>query len=66
MKKNEIKLIKDLYKHYDQNQDVNEDFIKAMAELIIKKENYNFDGKLFPPKIQCPNNFKKCPCLSYE
>jgi protoporphyrin/coproporphyrin ferrochelatase len=44
----------------------NKDFIKAMAELIIKKENYNFDGKLFPPRIQCPNNFKKCPCLSYE
>ena len=45
---------------------INKDFIRAMAELIIKKENYNFDGKLFPPKIQCPNNFKKCPCLIYE
>ena len=22
----------------------NEDFIKAMSELIIKKDNYNFDG----------------------
>ena len=32
MKKNEIKLIKDLYKHYDQNQDVNEDFIKTLSD----------------------------------
>ena len=44
----------------------NEYFIKSIAELIIKKENYNLDGKLFPPKIQCPKNFKKCPCLNYE
>jgi protoporphyrin/coproporphyrin ferrochelatase len=44
----------------------NENFIKAMSELIIKKENYNYDGKIFPPKIHCPNNFKKCPCLNYE
>ena len=44
----------------------NEFFIKSIAELIIKKENYNLDGKLFPPKIQCPKNFKKCPCLNYE
>ena len=44
----------------------NKDFIKAMSGLIIGKENYNFDGKLFPPKTHCPNNFKKCPCLSYD
>ena len=42
------------------------DFIKALSELILKKENYNFDGKLFPPKIHCPNNFKKCPCINYD
>ncbi len=42
------------------------DFIKAMANLILKKENYHFDGKLFPPKIHCPNNFKKCPCINYD
>jgi protoporphyrin/coproporphyrin ferrochelatase len=42
------------------------DFIKAMSELIIKKAKYNFDGKLYPPKIHCPNNFKKCPCLNYD
>jgi ferrochelatase len=42
------------------------DFIKALAGLIIKKENYNFSSNLFPPKIRCPNNFKKCPCINYE
>ncbi|MDB3888826.1 ferrochelatase [Candidatus Pelagibacter sp.] len=44
----------------------NKDFIKAISELIIRKENYNFNGKLFPPKTRCPNNFKKCPCLNYD
>jgi ferrochelatase len=44
----------------------NENYIKAMSNLIINKQNYNFNGDLFPPKIQCPNQFKKCPCLSYE
>ena len=44
----------------------NENYIKAMSNLIIKKQNYNFNGKLFPPKIQCPNQFVKCPCLNYE
>jgi ferrochelatase len=44
----------------------NANYIKAMSDLIIKKQDYNFDGKLFPPKIQCPNQFVKCPCLNYE
>ena len=44
----------------------NENYIKAMSDLIINKQNYNLNGDLFPPKIQCPNQFKKCPCLSYE
>jgi len=44
----------------------NENYIKAMSNLIINKQEYNFDGKLYPPKTQCPNQFKKCPCLSYE
>ena len=43
----------------------NDYFIKAMANLIIKKEEHNFDNKLYPPKTRCPNNFKKCPCLNY-
>jgi len=44
----------------------NEYFIKAMSDLIIKKQDHNFNGELFPPKIQCPNQFIKCPCLNYE
>ena len=45
---------------------INEDFIKAMSELIIKKNEYEINESLYPPKIQCPSNFKKCPCLNYE
>ena len=45
---------------------INEDFIKAMSELIINKNEYKINEKLYPPKIQCPSNFKKCPCLNYE
>ena len=45
---------------------VNEDFIKAMSELIIKKNEHKVNESLCPPKIQCPSNFKKCPCLNYE
>ena len=45
---------------------INKNFIKAMSDLIINKSNYNFNGKIFPPKIQCPNKFNKCPCLDYE
>ena len=44
----------------------NEDFIKAMSELIIKKNDYKISDNLYPPKVQCPTNFKKCPCLNYE
>src|SRR6056300_666097 len=44
----------------------NENYIKSLSNLIINKEDYNFDGKLFPPKKQCPNQFTKCPCLNYE
>ena len=36
--------------------------LKKGKEIVIT----NFNGKLFPPKIQCPNQFKKCPCLNYE
>ena len=45
---------------------INENYIKAMSNLIINKQDYNFNEGLFPPKIKCPNQFKKCPCLSYE
>ena len=45
---------------------INEDFIKAMSELIIKKNEYKIKEGLHSPKTQCPSNFKKCPCLNYE
>ena len=44
----------------------NENYIKAMSNLIINKQDYNLNGELFPPKIQCPNQFIKCPCLNHE
>ena len=44
----------------------NEYYIKAMSNLIINKKDYNFNGDIFPPKVQCPNQFKKCPCLVNE
>jgi ferrochelatase len=44
----------------------NKNYIEAMSNLIIKKQDYNFNGELFPPKIRCPNQFTKCPCLNYE
>jgi ferrochelatase len=45
---------------------INEDFIKAISELIIKKNEYKINENLYSPKTQCPSNFKKCPCLNYE
>lgn len=44
----------------------NKNYILALSELILKKEKYNFDNKIYPPKARCPNNFKKCPCLKNE
>ena len=44
----------------------NVNYIKAMSDLIINKQDYNFNGELFPPKLQCPKQFKKCLCLNYE
>jgi ferrochelatase len=34
----------------------NENYIKAMANLIIKKQNYHFNGELFPPKYNVQTN----------
>ena len=45
---------------------INEDFINAMSELIIKKEAHKFNEGLYPPTTRCPSNFEKCPCLNYE
>jgi protoporphyrin/coproporphyrin ferrochelatase len=45
---------------------INEDFIKSMSQLIIKKDEYKLNESLYPPKTQCPSSFIKCPCLNYE
>ena len=41
----------------------NTDFINSLSSLVINKEKNKFSEGLFPPKNQCPNKFKKCPCL---
>ena len=45
---------------------INKNYIKSMTDLIINKQDYNFNGELYPPRVQCPNQFKKCPCINYE
>ena len=45
---------------------INTNFISALSNLIINKNKNKFSENLFPPQIQCPNNFKKCPCLKNE
>ena len=40
----------------------NPDFINSLSNLVINKEEYRFSKNLHPPKIQCPNQFTKCPC----
>ena len=45
---------------------VNSNFISSLSSLIINKEANKLTENLFPPKIQCPSNFKKCPCLNHE
>ena len=41
----------------------NSDFINSLFGLIVNKEENKFSENLYPPKNQCPNQFKKCPCL---
>ena len=41
----------------------NSDFINSLSSLVINKDNNKFSESLYPPKIQCPNQFIKCPCI---
>ena len=41
----------------------NVDFIKSLSSLVINKDKNKFSENLYPPKNQCPNQFRKCPCL---
>ena len=45
---------------------VNDNFILSLSNLVINKGDNKLTENLYPPKIQCPTNFKKCPCLNYE
>ena len=45
---------------------VNVNFISSLSSLVINKEHNKLTENLYPPKIQCPSNFKKCPCLNHE
>ena len=41
---------------------VEENFIKGLTELVLKKETR---GK-FVSSLMCPSNYKKCPCLELK
>ena len=41
---------------------VNDTFIESLSNLIINKDENQFNGKIFPPINKCPSNFIKCPC----
>ena len=45
---------------------VNVNFISSLSNLVINKEDNKLTENFYPPKIQCPSNFKKCPCLNHE
>jgi len=40
----------------------NKAFIESLSNLILNRDEYKLKNYLHPPKIQCPNKFKKCPC----
>ena len=60
------KLIEILNDRSYQFQEIEENDILISKKIIINKKDYNYNGKLFPPKVQCPKQFTKCPCLNYE
>ena len=41
----------------------NTNFINSLSSLIINKDQNKFNDNLYPPKVKCPNQFTKCPCL---
>jgi ferrochelatase len=40
----------------------NSNFINSLSNLVINKNKNKFSENLYPPKLRCPNQFKKCPC----
>tara|TARA_B100001094_G_scaffold330470_1_gene395753 strand:- start:700 stop:1725 length:1026 start_codon:yes stop_codon:yes gene_type:complete len=41
----------------------NPEFINSLSNLVMNKDSSKFSDNLYPPKIRCPNQFVKCPCL---
>ena len=41
---------------------INDAFIDSLSNLVINKDENQFNGKIIPPKNKCPSNFVKCPC----
>ena len=41
----------------------NPEFISSLSNLVMNKDLSKFSDNLYPPKIRCPNQFTKCPCL---
>ena len=42
---------------------INDTFIESLFNLVINKNENQFNNKIFTPKNKCPSNFKKCFCL---
>ena len=41
---------------------INDAFIDSLSNLVINKNENQFDSEIFSPKNKCPANFIKCPC----
>ncbi len=41
----------------------NKYFINSLSSLVLNKEKNRISEGLCPPRVQCPNQFKKCPCI---
>ena len=42
---------------------INDAFIESLFNLVINKNENQFNNKIFTPKNKCPSNFEKCFCL---
>ena len=42
---------------------IHDGFIESLSNLVINKNENQFNDKIFPPKNRCPLNFTKCLCL---
>ena len=42
---------------------INDTFIESLFNLVINKNENQFNNKIFTPKNKCPSNFEKCFCV---